>query len=322
MTNAVNHGNSTRERTQKGYEDMTEESVVPSVSARLLTEIEAAGGDLAARPVAASIGSSSLKVFATADDAGHAIAMRIAAGIRAAGEQGRRYVLGCPGGRSPQPIYSALARIVAEQHMRLDHVVIAMMDDYARVSPDGGYEHVDPDAHYSCIRFGREEILVVLNAGAQTPIPADSLWLPDPRDTDEYEARLADAGGVDVFLLASGATDGHVAFNPVGTAEDASTRIVRLTVETKTDNLGTFPEFASLADVPEFGVTVGPRTILDNARERILIVTGSHKQEAFRRLAVATGYDPSWPATVVAAADATSRAGAVYADAAAAGVAS
>ena len=41
-----------------------------------------------------------------------------------------------------------------------------------------------------------------------------------PADPEGYEQRLADAGGIDLFLLASGAGDGHVAFNPPGADRD------------------------------------------------------------------------------------------------------
>jgi glucosamine-6-phosphate deaminase len=130
-------------------------------------------------------------------------------------------------------------------------------------------------------------------------IPADRLWVPDPADPDAYEDRIADAGGVDLFLLASGAGDGHVAFNPPGTDAGARTRVVALPESTRRDNLATFPSFGGHLDaVPRFGVTVGVATIRARSAEVVMVVHGPDKTAAAERLSAATAYDPAWPATV------------------------
>ena len=83
--------------------------------------------------------------------------------------------------------------------------------------------------------------------------------MPDPADPEEYDKRIADVGGIDLFLLASGTSDGHVAFNPAGTPVGTRTRVVGLTEQTRRDNLTTFPTFGGLDEVPLYGVTVGGR---------------------------------------------------------------
>jgi glucosamine-6-phosphate deaminase len=75
--------------------------------------------------------------------------------------------------------------------------------------------------------------------------------------------------------------------------------VVELTEPTRRDNLQTFPTFRGLDQVPRHGVTVGIATIRELSRAAIMIITGGHKQTAARRLAAATSYDPSWPATVL-----------------------
>lgn len=126
----------------------------------------------------------------------------------------------------------------------------------------------------------------------------EAIWFPDPKDPRAYDARIADAGGVDFFFLASGATDGHVAFNPPGTPRDSRTRIVALSEETRRDNLETFPDFGSIENVPRHGVSVGIDTIA-RAREVLMVVWGESKRETLRRIRAAMRYDPSWPATVI-----------------------
>ena len=53
-----------------------------------------------------------------------------------------------------------------------------------------------------------------------------------------YDRRIADAGGVDLFVVAIGGDDGHVVFNPPGTLCESYTRIVELASTPGTTTLG------------------------------------------------------------------------------------
>lgn len=239
-----------------------------------------------------------VRVFESPQQLGQALAVRIADGITAARAEGRRYLLGCPGGRTARPVYDALAAVASQRGLPLDNLVVVMMDDYVELA-DGEPRRVSSRAHYSCQRFGLVEILGVLNAGASSPVPETQLWLPDPVRPEAYDERIAIAGDIDLFLLASGESDGHVAFNGRGSPVESRTRLVELAPETRVDNMGTFPAFARLDDVPTHGVTVGIDTLCRRARELVMILVTDHKQEAFGRITSADGYDPNWPATVV-----------------------
>lgn len=241
------------------------------------------------------------EILDTPDDVGRAAAEQIADAIAAANAEGRRFVLGCPTGRSPLTTYEQLAGIVADRDLDLSDVVIALMDEYVE-QLGGGFHAVDPALAHSCVGYGERDILERLNAGARPEhrIPEQNLWHPDPRDADgAYDRRLAEAGGIDLFLLASGASDGHVALNPVGAGADTLTRVVALGDDTRRDNLDTFPTLRSLDEAPRYGVTVGISTIRELSRSVIMVVTGEHKQPTVRRLAAADAYEPEWPATVL-----------------------
>ncbi|MBL8579484.1 MAG: 6-phosphogluconolactonase [Mesorhizobium sp.] len=241
------------------------------------------------------------KIFPDAETLGVSFATRLLAQIDAARMAGQRFLLGCPGGRSPRPVYLAMGRLLAEKPRSLAHVTIVMMDDYLDKT-EQGFAHVSIESHFSCRRFARDEIIAVLNAGlAQADrIPWDQVWFPDPGKPEAYDARIESAGGIDVFILASGASDGHIAFNPAGSARDSGSRIVPLAEETRVDNMKTFPDFRSLDEVPSFGVTVGIDTIFKHSRAAVMIVWGQGKRQAFSRLAAAQGYESDWPATIVA----------------------
>jgi glucosamine-6-phosphate deaminase len=216
-------------------------------------------------------------VFADPDQLGETLAGEILDTYGRA--DGRPFLLGCPGGRSFLTTYRALATQGAE----LSRLVLVLMDEYAGAPVD---------AHYSCRGFALRELVGPLG------LHEEQLWLPDAADPAAYDERIADAGGIDVFLLASGATDGHVAFVAPGAPRDRGTSVVALAETTRRDNLATFPAFASLDDVPTHGVSVGLATIAA-ARALRLVLHGADKRAATARVLQLERFDPAWPASIV-----------------------
>ena len=214
-----------------------------------------------------------LRVLPTPEAIGDYLAERLLDRFEHARQLGKKFLLGCPTGRTPRPVYEEITR-----HGRdLSDVVLVMMDEYV---PSG-------DEPWSCHSFVRRHM----------PWNAE-VWFPDPNDPAAYDRRIAEAGGIDFFLLASGASDGHVAFNQPGTPRDSRTRVVPLSEATRRDNLKTSPSFGSLENVPSRGVTVGIATIAA-AREAVMVVWGESKRLTLTRMRAADRYDSSWPATVI-----------------------
>lgn len=203
-----------------------------------------------------------LRRFADAEELGRVLAAEIAASPPR--------MLGCPGGRSLLTTYRALPR--------LPETTVVMMDEYVPVPPTS--------AHHSCRGFAEREL------------EAAEVWVPDPGDPASYDDRIAAAGGIDLFLLASGASDGHVAMLGPGAPRSGRTAVVELAESTRRDNLATFPEFRSLDEVPTRGVSVGLATI-SAARALRLVVHGPDKREAVERLLSIDRYDPCWPVSIV-----------------------
>jgi glucosamine-6-phosphate deaminase len=240
-----------------------------------------------------------VRYFPDSEALGDALAQEVIRGIDNARRDGRWYVLGCPGGRSGRSTYQALARRVRGADLR--HVVIAMMDEYLIEDADGTLRSPPAGAHYSCRRFADGEIAGPLTAAAASGkgINPDHVWLPDPTDPETYERRLADAGGVDLFIVASGASDGHVAFVPPGSSIDGRTAIIPIADTTRRDNLATFPAFRSLDEVPRHGVSVGLGTIVRHSRSVRLILLGEAKSESAARILATNDFDADWPATFI-----------------------
>ena len=215
--------------------------------------------------------------MATPAEAGTLVADRILDAY--AGTTGP-FHLGCPAGRTPRTTYEALGRLAGERGVDLSRLVVVLMDEYL---VDGAL--APPTAHFSCRRFVDEHVL--------PHVGPREVRVPDPADPAAH-----DEIPIDLFLLASGATDGHVAFNPPGTAIDTPTRVVELAETTRRDNLATFPGFASIDDVPRFGVSSGLRTITA-ARAAVLLLLGEAKATSYRRISTLDDFDPSWPASVI-----------------------
>ena len=219
---------------------------------------------------------TTVRVFDEADVLGAALAEEVLDVYeRSAG----KFLLGCPGGRSLVSTYRALAA----RRPELDRLVVVMMDEYVGAPPD---------AHFSCRAFAELELAGPLG------LRADQVWLPDAADPGAYDDRMEASGGIDLFLLASGASDGHVAFVPPGSSRDTRTAVVALAETTRRDNVATFPRFESVDDVPTHGVSVGLATIAA-ARAVRLVLHGAHKRAAATRLLELESFDPTWPASIV-----------------------
>jgi glucosamine-6-phosphate deaminase len=192
-----------------------------------------------------------------------------------------------------------MARRLAETRQDISHLVLVMMDEYL-VPGDAGLEYASADNPWSCHYFARVEIAERLNERLPSAhrLPVSSIWFPDPVDPGAYDARIAAAGGIDLFMLASGASDGHVAFNPPGSSRESQTRIIPLSEETRRDNLQTFPAFGTLSAVPRHGISIGIDTIA-SAKEAVMIVWGAGKRLTLTRMLRAERYEAEWPATVI-----------------------
>jgi glucosamine-6-phosphate deaminase len=245
-----------------------------------------------------SAAGTPVTVYADADALGEALALEILAGI-AAVPAGGRYLLGCPGGRSLRSTYQAIARLVPPD-ADLRQLVIVMMDEYVVGTP-GALRAVEPAAHFSCQGFAQREIVDPINAAVTGGhgIQPEHVWGPDPSDPAAYDQRISEAGGVELFLAASGAGDGHVAFMAPPADLGGASTVLSLAEQTRRDNMATFPDFRTLDDVPRYGVSVGLGTIAGLSRRVAMVLVGAAKQASARRILAARDFEPDWPATFI-----------------------
>lgn len=142
-------------------------------------------------------------------------------------------VIALPTGKTPLPMYDALARRTLPQtaesrRARLDfsHIQVFNLDEVYGLSA----RH--PSSYSSYLR--REFLSRVNISPRGTHLLNGYAWDP-MRECDRYEGLVRSAGGLDLAVLGIG-RNGHIAFNEPGSPLDSRTRIVRLTPETIQDN--------------------------------------------------------------------------------------
>lgn len=196
-------------------------------------------------------------------------ARHIASAIREAASQNRRFVLGLATGSTPLSTYSELVRMHREEGLSFAHVTTFNMDEYV------GLPKEHPESYYSFMwknLFSHVDILRenvnILDGNA-----------PDlMKECADYEQRIVEAGGIDLFLAGIG-VDGHLAFNEPFSSLTSRTRVMDLTIDTRIVNSRFFG--GDVNAVPRQALTVGVATVCD-ARQVMLLATGYVKANALK----------------------------------------
>ena len=177
-------------------------------------------------------------------------------------------VLGLATGSTPLGAYRHLVDEHRAGRLDFSKVTTFNLDEYVGLPP----------THPQSYRyFMQENLFSQINVRPEHTHVPDGMATDYDRACDEYERRIAAAGGIDLQLLGIG-TDGHIAFNEPGSSLASRTRLKSLTSETIRDNARFFN---SIDEVPRLAVTMGVGSILD-ARRCVLLAIGAGKAEAIK----------------------------------------
>lgn len=237
-----------------------------------------------------------IKKFSNSDELAKYLANEILEHL----QKKNKCVLGCPGGRSLTKTYYQLGRISHKKKISLENLTIIMMDEYV-LKRKNTFSLVDPKSHFSCVRFSNQVIKRLLNYKKRKSykITNERILFPNVLDPAKYDYQIKNMGGIDIFLLASGSSDGHVAFNNNHSKINQNTHIIKLTKETRRDNMKTFPNFKSIKEVPKYGITVGLNTIATLSKSATLVLTGNEKKYAFSMTTQNGRFNNKWPASII-----------------------
>lgn len=205
------------------------------------------------------------RVYRHAGEASKAVAAEIAAFIRERNSQGRKTVLGLATGSTPVGVYAELVRLHQQEGLSFQNVVTFNLDEYFPMQPD---------ELQSYVRFMHENLF------DHVDILEENVHVPDGTLADtqveeycrNYEAKIVEAGGIDIQILGIGRT-GHIGFNEPGSGRDSRTRMITLDKKTRRDAAS---DFFAEENVPRRAITMGVGTILE-AKKVILMAYGEGK---------------------------------------------
>ncbi|AUZ36099.1 glucosamine-6-phosphate deaminase [Arthrobacter sp. PGP41] len=183
-------------------------------------------------------------------------------------EQVRRgpSVLGLATGSTPLGTYQELIERHRTGGLSFAGAQAFLLDEYV------GLPSTHPQSYHSVIR---DEFTASVDFDADAVHGLDGMAEDLRAEAEQYEARIAAAGGVDIQILGIG-TDGHVGFNEPMSSLASRTRIKTLTRQTRQDNARFFDH---ADDVPDHVLTQGLGTIRE-ARHLLLLAMGEAKAEA------------------------------------------
>ena len=193
-------------------------------------------------------------------------------------------VLGLATGSSPEGLYQNLVRQYENGDLDFSRVTSVNLDEYKGLAPDH---------EQSYRRFMNDHLFDHVNIDKSRTFVPDGLNEDSEKACLEYDAVIAQTGGIDLQLLGLG-NNGHIGFNEPGEAFACGTHCVKLTQSTIEANKRFF---ASEDLVPRYAYTMGIRNILQ-AKKILLIVSGRAKAEALHA-ALYGPVTPKVPASVL-----------------------
>ncbi|NOK01487.1 MULTISPECIES: glucosamine-6-phosphate deaminase [Myxococcus] len=206
-----------------------------------------------------------IRVFDSEREAAATCAQRIARAVATHPS----LVLGLPTGRTPLNVYRELVELFTRGGLDWAQVRTFNLDEFLGVSAgDAGSFRAYMERHlFQHVNLSPAHIQFL--DGAVEDAEAECA---------RYEARLAEAGGLDLVLLGLG-SNGHLAFNEPADGLRARCHRTRLSRQTREANLMLFGDDPSR--VPMEALTLGMASILQ-ARQALLLAFGEAKAEAVR----------------------------------------
>lgn len=182
----------------------------------------------------------------------------------------RPFVLGLPTGSTPIATYKELIRMNKAGEVSFRNVITFNMDEYV------GLPESHPESYHS---------FMARNFFDHVDVPKENINILNGNAPDleaecaSYEARIAAAGGIDLFMGGVG-EDGHLAFNEPFSSLVSRTRVKTLTYDTILVNSRFFDN--DIRKVPKHALTVGVGTVL-SAKEVLVLAFGHKKARALQQ---------------------------------------
>ena len=223
-------------------------------------------------------------IHENSEDASLYVAKQIADLIKQRQKESKNVVLGLATGSTPTKVYDYLVKFHKEESLSFKNVITFNLDEYFPINPQ---------SIHSYVRFMNEHLFDHIDILKKNiNIPDGSCTKENIKDfCDNYEAKIAKYGGIDIQILGIGRT-GHIGFNEPGSSLTSKTRVIRLDKVTLLDAAS---DFFGLENVPPKAITMGVGTIM--AAKRIILMAWGEGKSQIIKQAVEGKIRESIPAT-------------------------
>ncbi len=181
----------------------------------------------------------------------------------------QKFVMSVAAGQSTVEIFKELVRKHEQENLSFKNVIFFnLYEYYPLTNENSGCFAKLRDQFLSKVDIEPENVFTLRGNLDKSEIFAEC---------NDYEKKIAEAGGIDFQLLGIG-RGGNIGFNEPGTQINSTTRIVLLDNVSKRDATDLF---GSVENVPISAITMGIGTIM-KAKEIILAAWGEHKATQVR----------------------------------------
>lgn len=177
------------------------------------------------------------------------------------------FVIGLCTGSTPIETYKELIRLVKAGEVSFKNVISFNMDEYVHLPVN------HPESYHS---FMHKYLFDHIDEPAENIHILDGNAPDLKKECEEYEKKIAAAGGFDLFLGGIG-EDGHIAFNEPFSSLNSRTRVMTLTYDTRVVNSRFFDN--DVNKVPKQAMSVGVATVT-GAKEVVILAFGPKKAKA------------------------------------------
>ena len=179
-------------------------------------------------------------------------------------------VLGFATGGTPEGTYKCLVDMYKGGMVDFSKITTFNLDEYYPMSKasHNSYDYYMRNHLFSHINVKSENVNLP-NGGADNAEKA----------CEDYEARIARAGGIDLQMLGIG-NNGHIAFNEPADELSVRTHVVELSDNTIKANAR---YFESEDDVPRQALTMGIGSIM-SAKRVLMLISGKNKASAVKKM--------------------------------------
>ena len=211
-------------------------------------------------------------IFASMAEGASHVADKIEAGIKAAQQEGKFYVMALGSGSSLYSVYDELVRRYNEKTLSFRNVVVFNAYEYYPLQKDSSLRTINQlkDRFLNHVDVAEQNIFTLDGFVAQDAVQ-DSCRL--------YEQRIKTFGGLDVALLGIGRS-GNIAANEPGSGIQSMTRIILIgnTSREEMENSEQTKE-----TIPPCSLTMGIATLL-SAKSIYLTAWGEEKAEIMQKV--------------------------------------